>query len=46
MVTLIDENPNTQGSPGLWGFSNNQEIYYDNLTVTSNAAATAQALTK
>ncbi|HZK82193.1 MAG TPA: hypothetical protein VFC46_14020, partial [Humisphaera sp.] len=45
LVTLVHETPNTHGSPGLWGFSNAHEIYYDNLTVTPNAAA-AQAAAK
>ncbi|HWE93005.1 MAG TPA: PQQ-binding-like beta-propeller repeat protein [Tepidisphaeraceae bacterium] len=43
MVTLIDEVPNTSGSPGLWGFSNDHEIYYDNLVVAPNATTTQAA---
>ncbi len=39
---MTDETPNTHGSPGLWGFSNDHEIYYDNVLVTPNASATAR----
>jgi outer membrane protein assembly factor BamB len=38
MVTVEDTTPSKSGSPGLWGFSNDHEIYYDNLMVTANAA--------
>lgn len=41
-ISLVDETPNTHGSPGLWGFSNSHEIYYNNLVVTP-ATAVAQA---
>jgi hypothetical protein len=36
-VTLEDSTPNHNGSPGLWGFSNDLEIYYDNVVVSENA---------
>ena len=36
MLTLVDDVPNVSGSPGLWGFSNDHEIYYDNISVTPN----------
>ncbi|MDB5303557.1 MAG: Pyrrolo-quinoline quinone [Phycisphaerales bacterium] len=36
-INLVDETPNLNGSPGLWGFSNDHEIYYDNVSVTPNA---------
>ena len=42
-ITLVDETPNTHGSPGLWGFSNDHEIHYDNVMVTPNAPVGAQA---
>ncbi|HWE03954.1 MAG TPA: PQQ-binding-like beta-propeller repeat protein [Tepidisphaeraceae bacterium] len=45
MVTLTHDTPNTHGSPGLWGFSNAHEIYYDNLIVTPNLT-NAQAAAK
>ena len=35
-LSLTDETLNTHGSPGLWGFSNDHEIYYDNVLVTPN----------
>ena len=40
-LTLTDTTPNTHGSPGLWGFSNDHEIYYanDNLVVTPQRVA-------
>ena len=44
-VKLEDDTPNTHGSPGLWGFSNDHEIYYDNVSVTAEHA-NAQASTK
>ncbi|HZL38602.1 MAG TPA: PQQ-binding-like beta-propeller repeat protein [Tepidisphaeraceae bacterium] len=44
-ISLTDETPNTHGSPGLWGFSNDHEIYYDNLAVTP-ARANTQAASK
>jgi len=34
---------NTNGAAGLWGFSNDLEIYYDNILVTPNEAPTAGA---
>jgi len=43
MITLADDTPNTHGSPGLWGFSNDHEIYYDNVSVTANGANQAAA---
>jgi outer membrane protein assembly factor BamB len=36
MIELEDPNPNRNGNPGLWGFSNDHEIYYDNIVVTPN----------
>jgi hypothetical protein len=36
MLTMDDPTPNLSGSPGLWGFSNAHDIYYDNLVVTPN----------
>ena len=36
MIELEDVNPNFNGNPGLWGFSNNHEIFYDNILVTPN----------
>jgi outer membrane protein assembly factor BamB len=42
-IKLVDEVPNTHGSPGLWGFSNDHEIYYDNIVVTPNGNAQASA---
>jgi outer membrane protein assembly factor BamB len=36
MIELEDPNPNRHGNPGLWGFSNDHEIYYDNIVVTPN----------
>jgi hypothetical protein len=36
MIELEDPNPNRNGNPGLWGFSNEHEIFYDNIIVTSN----------
>ncbi len=42
-LQLEDPTPNTHGSPGLWGFSNDHEIYYDNLVVTQSAASHAAA---
>ena len=42
-IKLVDEVPNTHGSPGLWGFSNDHEIYYDNIVVTLNGNAQASA---
>lgn len=42
-IKLVDEVPNTHGSPGLWGFSNDHEIYYDNILVTPNQPAQASA---
>jgi len=37
-VKLEDPTPNRNGNPGLWGFSNENEIYYDNIVVTDNKA--------
>ncbi len=37
MIELEDPNPNRNGNPGLWGFSNDHEIFYDNIIVTPNA---------
>lgn len=43
-IDLEDPTPNTHGAAGLWGFSNDHEIYYDNIIVTPNQnAAAAQA---
>jgi hypothetical protein len=36
MIELEDINPNRHGNPGLWGFSNDHEIFYDNILVTPN----------
>jgi hypothetical protein len=36
MIDLEDPNPNRTGNPGLWGFSNDHEIFYDNIIVTPN----------
>jgi outer membrane protein assembly factor BamB len=33
-ITMEDPTPNATGAPGLWGFSNFQEIYYDNVVVS------------
>jgi hypothetical protein len=38
MIELDDPNPNKSGNPGLWGFSNQRVIYYDNIIVTPNSA--------
>ncbi len=35
-ITMEDSTPNASGAPGLWGFSNDHEIYYDNIVVTGN----------
>jgi hypothetical protein len=35
-ITMEDPTPNGSGTPGLWGFSNFQEIYYDNVVVTES----------
>jgi hypothetical protein len=35
-IELEDPTPNTHGAAGLWGFSNDKEIYYDNILVTPN----------
>ena len=35
-ISMEDPTPNTHGAAGLWGFSNDQEIYYDNIIVTPN----------
>jgi hypothetical protein len=35
-IEMEDPTPNTHGAAGLWGFSNDLEIYYDNIVVTSN----------
>jgi outer membrane protein assembly factor BamB len=35
-VQLKDHTPNRNGSPGFWGFSNDLEIYYDNIVVSEN----------
>jgi outer membrane protein assembly factor BamB len=35
-VQLEDSTPNRNGSPGFWGFSNDLEIYYDNVVVSEN----------
>jgi len=42
-LKLVDEIPNTHGSPGLWGFSNDHEIYYNNIDVTPNPTGQAMA---
>jgi hypothetical protein len=41
MIELEDPNPNRNGNPGLWGFSNDHEIYYDNIVVTPNAPSSS-----
>ena len=35
-IQLEDPTPNASGAAGLWGFSNDLEIYYDNIVVTPN----------
>jgi len=35
-IAMEDPTPNTHGAAGLWGFSNDLEIYYDNIIVTPN----------
>jgi len=36
-IEMEDPTPNTHGAAGLWGFSNDLEIYYDNIIVTPNS---------
>lgn len=36
IVELIDPQPNTQGSPGLFGNATNAELYLDNVSVVPN----------
>jgi len=36
-IEMEDPTPNTSGAAGLWGFSNDLEIYYDNIIVTPNS---------
>jgi hypothetical protein len=43
MITGEDHVPNVIGSPGLFGNAKDAELFYDNLTVTRNAAATTEA---
>jgi hypothetical protein len=43
LIELEDPNPNMSGNPGLWGFSNERVIYYDNIIVTPNAGSSAAA---
>ncbi|REK36673.1 MAG: pyrrolo-quinoline quinone [Planctomycetota bacterium] len=38
MIVGEDEVPNVKGSPGVFGNAKDAELFYDNLTVTSNAA--------
>jgi len=33
-IEAVDEAPNVNGSPGLFGNAGNAEVYYDNITVT------------
>jgi hypothetical protein len=33
-IEAIDEQPNVNGSPGLFGNAGNAEVYYDNILVT------------
>jgi hypothetical protein len=33
-IEAVDEQPNVNGSPGLFGNATNAELYYDNITVT------------
>ena len=42
-ISLEDPTPNTHGAAGLWGFSNDLEIYYDNILVTPNQRTAAEA---
>ena len=42
-IEMEDPTPNTHGAAGLWGFSNDLEIYYDNIIVTPNEPPTANA---
>lgn len=39
-IDLEDPTPNTHGAAGLWGFSNDHEIYYDNIVVSPNQGQT------
>ncbi|MFV0443383.1 MAG: PQQ-binding-like beta-propeller repeat protein [Planctomycetaceae bacterium] len=41
-VTVTDPIGNLQGSPGFFGNAKDAEIFYDNVTVTSNLAADAK----
>jgi hypothetical protein len=36
-IEAVDETPNTQGSPGLFGNANEAEFYIDNISVTPNS---------
>lgn len=36
MIEAVDESPNKQGSPGLFGNAIDAEIFYDNIKVTKN----------
>jgi hypothetical protein len=36
MVDFVDHSPNLHGSPGLFGKSEDAEIYLDNISVTPN----------
>jgi hypothetical protein len=42
MITGEDDVPNVIGSPGLFGNAKDAELFYDNLTVTRNAAAATE----
>ena len=44
LLQVVDSNPNTQGAPGLYGYSagstdkkNGAEIFYDNILVSPNS---------
>lgn len=43
-IEAVDEVPNLQGSPGLFGMSNFAEIYIDNILVSSNSPAPANTV--
>jgi hypothetical protein len=35
-IVMEDTTPNVNGAPGFWGFSNDHEIYFDNIVVSEN----------
>lgn len=42
-IEAIDDTPNKTGSPGLFGNASDAEVFYDNVTVKSNAESAAAA---